>query len=489
MNQTPSWAERPERGSAVALRAMLWLARRISRRYARMLLLPIVGYFLLTSPAERHASAAFLRRALGRAPTPRDTAEHFHTFAATVLDRVYLLLGRIDELDIRVHNAEVVQACLVQGRGCLAIGSHLGSFDVMRTLSLGAGHANLKILMYPEHNRVVTDLLHELSPEIAEMVIPLGGIDALLNVRDCLHNGDIVGILGDRVGEGDRTTRCRFLGGESTFPAGPMLLAGTMHVPTLLFFGIHHGPNRYDIYFEPLADEVSIRRSSRSQDLQCWTQRYADRLAHYATLAPYNWFNFYDFWTDAPPNSTRRRYFDRPAVWLRYGLLCLGLMLVSPAWPAEFRVDTLMAMLSQVSKSEGRFVELKHVNLLREPLALGGTYRYEAPDYLQQRFDDEDAQSYEVRGTHLNVSYSDGRRHDVDLDEYPVLRGYIAALQATLAGDLPTLTWEFRGDNRWPPGAVELTANAAPRCVSAAFADVSNPGAKRGHHPGRGARK
>jgi len=27
-------------------------------------------------------------------------------------------------------------------------------------------------------------------------------------------------------------------------------------------------------------------------------QRYADRLAHYARLAPYNWFNFYDYWEE-----------------------------------------------------------------------------------------------------------------------------------------------------------------------------------------------
>jgi predicted LPLAT superfamily acyltransferase len=25
-------------------------------------------------------------------------------------------------------------------------------------------------------------------------------------------------------------------------------------------------------------------------------QRYADRLEHYCRVAPYNWFNFYDFW-------------------------------------------------------------------------------------------------------------------------------------------------------------------------------------------------
>jgi len=25
-------------------------------------------------------------------------------------------------------------------------------------------------------------------------------------------------------------------------------------------------------------------------------RRYAERLEHYCRIAPYNWFNFYDFW-------------------------------------------------------------------------------------------------------------------------------------------------------------------------------------------------
>ena len=32
-------------------------------------------------------------------------------------------------------------------------------------------------------------------------------------------------------------------------------------------------------------------------------QRYAKRLEYYAHLAPYNWFNFYDYWpTEPAPN-------------------------------------------------------------------------------------------------------------------------------------------------------------------------------------------
>jgi predicted LPLAT superfamily acyltransferase len=29
-----------------------------------------------------------------------------------------------------------------------------------------------------------------------------------------------------------------------------------------------------------------------------WTQAYARRLEDYTRRAPYNWFNFYDYWDD-----------------------------------------------------------------------------------------------------------------------------------------------------------------------------------------------
>jgi len=30
--------------------------------------------------------------------------------------------------------------------------------------------------------------------------------------------------------------------------------------------------------------------------LERFCQAYAERLAHYCTVAPFQWFNFYDFW-------------------------------------------------------------------------------------------------------------------------------------------------------------------------------------------------
>jgi predicted LPLAT superfamily acyltransferase len=64
----------------------------------------------------------------------------------------------------------------------------------------------------------------------------------------------------------------------------------------VLFFGLYLGGRRYAIHFEPFAEELRIGRRDRGAQLQPWIGRYAARLEHYCRLAPYNWFNFYDFW-------------------------------------------------------------------------------------------------------------------------------------------------------------------------------------------------
>ena len=63
-----------------------------------------------------------------------------------------------------------------------------------------------------------------------------------------------------------------------------------------LVFGLFSPPNRYDLYCEPLADVVQLERDDREASIRKYAQKYADALAVRAREAPFNWFNFYDFW-------------------------------------------------------------------------------------------------------------------------------------------------------------------------------------------------
>jgi predicted LPLAT superfamily acyltransferase len=293
-----AWVSHPERGSPLALHLMRWIALRLGRAPARVLLYPITLYYLLLAPRGRHASRAYLRRVLGRRPHWRESARHFHSFGATILDRVYLLTGQLGRLEVRVHGAELLEPYLQSGRGCILLGAHLGSFELLRALCIDQRELRLKVLMDAAQNETITRLLHALAPAVAETVLPLRRPEDALLIQNYLEQGYLIGMLGDRVTDPKRVVECDFLGGRAAFPTGPLLVASILRAPILLFFGLYRGGNRYEVHFEAFADAIRLDRTRRDADLAAWVQRYADAVARHAEAAPYNWFNFYDFWAD-----------------------------------------------------------------------------------------------------------------------------------------------------------------------------------------------
>lgn len=288
----------PERGSAGALALIYWIGIRIGRGVGRILLYPITLYFFASAPRQRRASRTFLRQALGRAPTEWDVFRHMHCFAATVLDRAFLLSGQSDRFDVRVHGGELILEQAASHRGCILLGAHLGSFEVLRVMGTDGPGLRLKVLMDVEHNSSITRFFHTLNPEIADTVLAVRGPESLLEVNEKLEEGYLIGTLGDRVMGRGKSVRCRFLGTDASFPTSPFQLAATMQCPIILMFGLYRGGNRYDLYFERLAERITAAARRRPDCFQAWAQRYARRLEHYVREAPFNWFNFYDFWAE-----------------------------------------------------------------------------------------------------------------------------------------------------------------------------------------------
>src|SRR5438309_6641196 len=286
----PRWMNMPDRGTPAMLPVIHWIAVHIGRSVARLLLCPIAFYFLLSAHAARRVSYHYLERVRGRSARRWEVFRHFYCFAATILDRVYLLRGEFQYFDVTLHQKEILHRQVESGKGCILLGSHLGSFEVLRTLGVTQQDFSLKVLMDSAHNENITRFLDALNPEIARTVIAPDRPDTLLRVKESLEGGFLIGMLGDRITSDGKTTHCQFLGTPATFPAGPILLAAVMHCPIILFFGLHRGGNRYEIHFEKLFEGVTLNRDGRAAEIQNWTQRYVDRLEHYTRLAPYTWF-------------------------------------------------------------------------------------------------------------------------------------------------------------------------------------------------------
>jgi len=293
------WRAQQERGSQAAMRALIWTTLALGRRVGRAFLYPTCAYFVLFSPRLRRASADYLRRVLGRPPRAADLLRHTHAFAATLLDRVYLRTGRYGYFDVRVDAPAALLTDLRAGRGCVLLGSHLGSFEILRAAGLAEGAPTVNMLMRVEGGEKINSVMEALAPEAAPRVIPLGRPESLLRAQECLERGEIVGILADRSLRNERDCSCEFLGAPARFPLGPLLLAGLLQAPVILAFGLYRGGRRYEVRLEPFAERIALERRDREGSLRPWVERYAARLEHHCRSAPYNWFNFYDYWAPA----------------------------------------------------------------------------------------------------------------------------------------------------------------------------------------------
>ncbi|MFN4324370.1 MAG: acyl-CoA synthetase [Azonexus sp.] len=290
------WRRQQERSNLAILRLMVWISLTFGRAIGRLVLHGIAAYFVLFSPKARRCSRDYLHRALGRWAEWSDGYRHVFSFASTIHDRIYLLNDRFDLFEIEVVGAAAVSAAARCQPGVLLIGAHLGSFEVLRAVGREQGGLPVAMLMYEENARKINTTLEAINPAASRDIIPLGRMDSMLQARDKLEAGYAVGMLADRRLGDDATIACDFLGQPAPFPVGPWRMAALLRRPVFFMTGLYLGGNRYRLHFEPLADFSQTPRAERDAAIRAAMQRYADRLSHFCRQAPYNWFNFFDFW-------------------------------------------------------------------------------------------------------------------------------------------------------------------------------------------------
>lgn len=302
------WAAERERSNALALRVMTWIALRLGRRIARGVLHGIAAYFVLFAPRARRASAAYLQRVFGRPARWRELYAHVYCFAATILDRVYLLRRQTRWLRLEVRGHEVIADVLAEGHGAFLIGAHLGSFEVLRaTAATERPDLRLAMVMYPDNARLINAALAAIAPDAVPDIIALGRPEAMLQIRDRLAEGTLVGMLGDRVLHDDasaraQTRRIAFLGREAEWSDGPFRLADLLRQRIVTMVGLYLGGDRYEVRFAPLADfrARTANAAEREARIAAAQAAYVAHLESLCREQPYNWFNFHDFWREDP---------------------------------------------------------------------------------------------------------------------------------------------------------------------------------------------
>ena len=304
--QPAGWLSQRERGAIAGMRFVMWLATAFGRWPARQFVRLIALWYLAFDRSARSASRSWLTRVHGRPARLSEIYAHILCFARVTLDRVFLLLGHYGSFTVRRTGHHYLEALARARRGAVLMGAHLGSFEAMRAGAANE-HLPLNIVGHFENARMVNALLERLDPAKAARVLHVGQdpVGFAMRVSERLEQGEMVAILADRVGLNDKQVVVDFLGAPAAFPTGPFLLASLLKCPVYLVFGLYYEPNRYELFCEPFAERIELPRASRHASLEAVVQRYAQRLEHYARLAPDNWFNFHDVWKSVPQHAPR----------------------------------------------------------------------------------------------------------------------------------------------------------------------------------------
>jgi predicted LPLAT superfamily acyltransferase len=298
-----AWKQRPERSNLFWLRVMTLISLRLGRGASRIFLYGIAAYFLAFAPAARRTSRNYLQRVF-KLPSPaavswRHLYKHFLSFASVIHDRVYLVNDRFELFDIRIHNEALIEAAVTSSQGVFLLGAHIGSFEVLRAIGRKQPGLRVAMVMYEDNARKINAALGAINPNAMQDIIALGHIDSMIQVNDLLDQGIVVGMLGDRALGNDETYAVNFLGAAAELPLGPFRMAAIMKRPVLFMTGLYGGGNRYDIHFETLADFSAVAPRGRTLAVQAAMKRYAALMEQHCQSAPYNWFNFFDFWQPA----------------------------------------------------------------------------------------------------------------------------------------------------------------------------------------------
>ncbi|MGF6263384.1 glycosyltransferase family 2 protein [Paraburkholderia youngii] len=311
-----AWWRIAERGSRLGMSLLALSCKLFGRRFTALWLHPVVAYFLVTGRAARAASGNYFAHLNAVAPSaemPRpgwlSAYRHMLAFAQSGFDKLAAWTGRVDDTDVTFDDPAAFEALIASGKGALVIGAHLGNLEMMRALAIRGDHAKVTAVVYTEHARRFNEVLAASNREFARHLLEVGdfGPETAVLMQQRIDAGELLVIVGDRVParEAGRTTDAQFLGASAPFAQGPYVLAHALGCPVYLFFCLKERDG-YRMYFEPFAERIELPRRERAQHLAAWAQRYALRLEHYCRKAPYQWFNFFDFWASSERGANGR---------------------------------------------------------------------------------------------------------------------------------------------------------------------------------------
>ncbi|MBJ9985574.1 acyltransferase [Acinetobacter sp. S40] len=305
--QRPSsnWSNSKERGGLGLLTLVLYFYRLGGRWLCRIVLYFVILWYWLFAVSARQASLNYMRQLhlfagvnspFPNGPSLANSYQHFIQFGTSILDKMEGWLGHIPEQELQLFGHQHFQQ--TYQKGALLVVSHFGNIELLRAVK--SQHSQkINVLVYQKHATQFNTFLKKLNDQADINLISVDelGLETAILLEEKMQHGEWVIVAADRAPvHSNRVQHIDFLGQEAVWPQGAWILASLLKVPVLAVF-CYRQHQHFEVHIHKITDIIDLPRKNRIHAMQTVTRKYVTLLEQHCLRAPYQWFNFYHFWT------------------------------------------------------------------------------------------------------------------------------------------------------------------------------------------------
>lgn len=295
-------------GSQFQHRIFYALIRVGGRRGAYCLLVFVVLYYVLFRPAVRQRSSYYLsRRFPGQGPFGRLRDSYLLSLeiGKMLVDRAVLGILGPAELKVDLTGRQELEALLREGRGLILVTAHVGCWQLAMA-ALSVLETRVSLLIHRDEGDVDRHYFEHGGDAASYRIIdPAGFLGGTLEMLEVLKHGEVLSIMGDRVMGGESSTvTASFLGGTVRLPFSPYKLASATGAPIAVIFPYKSGPGRYALRLARVI-RVPAKLGRSAEAYRPYASQFADALEGFVAEHPYQFFNFFDMWTQGERATNR----------------------------------------------------------------------------------------------------------------------------------------------------------------------------------------
>ena len=292
----PSWKGKT-RGGVIGYKIFIFILRNLGVKSAYLLLRFVVIYFIFFAPKASVSIFKYFRIAhsFNIFKSFISIFKSYYLFGQTIIDKIVVYAGIKNSFKYTLTGEEHLREIKKLNNGGILISAHLGSWDIAGYF-LKRLDASINIVMYEAEHENIKNLLQDVMGEKNWNVIPIkNDFSHIFLINEALSKKEIVCIHGDRYVENSKVFRTDFFGKKAFMPAGPFKIASKLNAPYSFVHCVKDKSDHYQLYATPLENQ---------DDATEIFDAYVANLEKTVKQYPYQWFNYYNFWSENISGAT-----------------------------------------------------------------------------------------------------------------------------------------------------------------------------------------